>query len=60
MKKTFFSPADSKAVGLKKPLLAHAWNAGFSFSKCHLEEAAPYDPFMHYMVAAEEFARFAR
>lgn len=45
---------------LQKPLLSHAWSAGFSFSKCHLEESVPYDPFTPYVMGVEQFARFAR
>ena len=45
---------------LKVPLLSHAWSAGFSFSKCHLEESAPYDPFAPYVMGIEQFSRFAR
>jgi hypothetical protein len=56
----FFSPADGKAVSLEKPLLSHAWNPAFSFSKCHIEESAPYDPFTPYVMGAEAFPRFAR
>ena len=51
---------DGKAENLKKPLLSHAWSAGFSFSKCHLEESAPYDPFTEYTMGVEQFSRFAR
>lgn len=45
---------------LEKPLLSHAWSPAFSFSKCHIEETAPYDPFTTYIMAAEAFPRFAR
>jgi hypothetical protein len=41
-------------------LLSHTWNSAFSFSKCHLEETAPYDPFTQYVFGAEQFSRFAR
>lgn len=51
---------DGKVENLKKPLLSHAWSAGFSFSKCHLEETAPYDSFAPYVMGVEQFARFAR
>eukprot|EP00934_Nitzschia_sp_Nitz4_P000931 Nitzschia sp. Nitz4//scaffold82_size85912//42151//44131//NITZ4_005142-RA/size85912-snap-gene-0.140-mRNA-1//-1//CDS//3329558838//931//frame0 len=51
---------DGKVQNLQKPLLSHAWSAGFSFSKCHLEEVAPYDPFTPYVMGVEQFARFAR
>eukprot|EP00538_Stauroneis_constricta_P002268 CAMPEP_0119557434 /NCGR_PEP_ID=MMETSP1352-20130426/9100_1 /TAXON_ID=265584 /ORGANISM="Stauroneis constricta, Strain CCMP1120" /LENGTH=510 /DNA_ID=CAMNT_0007604541 /DNA_START=109 /DNA_END=1637 /DNA_ORIENTATION=- len=52
--------SDGKVESISKPLLSHAWSAGFSFSKCHLEETAPYDPFMPYVVGVEQFVRFAR
>eukprot|EP00339_Tiarina_fusa_P005024 CAMPEP_0117014916 /NCGR_PEP_ID=MMETSP0472-20121206/12010_1 /TAXON_ID=693140 ORGANISM="Tiarina fusus, Strain LIS" /NCGR_SAMPLE_ID=MMETSP0472 /ASSEMBLY_ACC=CAM_ASM_000603 /LENGTH=492 /DNA_ID=CAMNT_0004718591 /DNA_START=24 /DNA_END=1499 /DNA_ORIENTATION=- len=51
---------DGKVKDLKTPLLSHAWSAGFSFSKCHLEESAPYDPFTPYIMGVEQFARYAR
>lgn len=47
-------------MNLEKPLLSHAWSAAFSFSKCHIEETAPYDPFTPYIMSAEQFPRFAR
>lgn len=56
----FQAPADGKAVDLEKPLLSHAWSPAFSFSKCHIEETAPYDPFTTYVMAAEAFPRYAR
>jgi hypothetical protein len=59
-KKAWLAQGDGKAENLQKPLLSHAWSAGFSFSKCHLEESAPYDPFTPYVVGVEPFARFAR
>jgi hypothetical protein len=51
---------DGKVEGLEKPLLSHGWSAGFSFSKCHLEEAAPYDAYTPYVMGVEQFARYAR
>jgi hypothetical protein len=48
------------AERLEEPLLGHAWCAGFSFSKCHLEEAVPYDFFLPQIFDGEEFPRFAR
>ena len=51
---------DVTAHELKKPLLTTAWNAGFSFAKCHLEVSAPYDPFTPLVFDLEEFPRFAR
>ena len=46
---------------LKKPLLGHSWTPGFSFSKCHLEEAAPSDGFIPFVsTSIEAFARYAR
>jgi hypothetical protein len=56
----FVSPADGKVSHLNKPLLSHSWSAAFSFSKCHLEETAPYDPFTPHIFSAEQFPRFAR
>lgn len=56
----FNDRGDGKVENLEKPLLSHAWSAGFSFSKCHLEELAPYDPFTPYIMGIEQFARFAR
>lgn len=55
------SHADGKVEKLVKPLLAHTWTPGFSFSKCHLEEAAPSDGFIPYVSSdIEAFARYAR
>lgn len=52
---------DGKVERLKRPLLAHTWSPGFSFSKCHLEEAAPADGFLPYVSSdIEAFARYAR
>jgi hypothetical protein len=56
----FVSPADGKVSHLDKPLLSHSWSAAFSFSKCHVEETAPYDPFTPHIFSAEQFPRFAR
>jgi len=56
----FPQPADGYAVGLEKPLLGYTWSSAFSFSKCHLEETVPYDPFTQYVFGAEQFARYAR
>lgn len=56
----YSSPADGKAASLEKPLLSHAWSSAFSFSKCHIEETAPYDPFTPYVSGVEAFARYAR
>lgn len=58
--KEYAHPADGKATGLEVPLLSHTWSSAFSFSKCHIEETAPYDPFTQYVFGAEQFARFAR
>jgi len=52
---------DGKVENLEEPLLAHSWSPGFSFSKCHLEEAAPADGFLPYVSSdIEAFARYAR
>ena len=56
----FYTDQKALAQDLEKPLLSTAWNAGFSFSKCHLEESAPYDPFIPLLFDLEEFPRFAR
>jgi hypothetical protein len=56
----FTKPPKSFAVNLRTPLLAHSWNAGFSFHKCHMEEVVPYDFFMPQIFDGEEFTRFAR
>jgi len=53
-------PKDGIAENLRTPLLSHGWNAGFSFHKCHLEEAAPYDYFLPQIFDIEEFPRMAR
>lgn len=50
----------SKAIDLERPLLSHGWSAAYSFSKCHLEESVPYDPFSHYAMPVEQFVRYAR
>lgn len=59
-KKSYAARGDGKAQNLQKPLLSHAWSAGFSFSKCHLEESAPYDSFTPFVMGVEQFARYAR
>ena len=58
----YYDPhTDGKVEKLNKPLLAHTWAPGFSFSKCHLEESAPYDGFIPYVSSdIEAFARYAR
>lgn len=48
------------AHDLERPLLSHGWSAAFSFAKCHLEEAVPYDPFSYYAMPVEQFGRYAR
>lgn len=45
---------------VSEPLLSHGWSAAFSFAKCHLEEAAPYDPFLYFAKPIEQFGRYAR
>lgn len=53
--------ADGMVEKLRTPLLAHTWSPGFSFSKCHLEEAAPSDGFLPYVSSdIEAFARYVR
>ena len=37
------SPATA-AIRLTRPKLSTLWAAGFSFSKCHADAIAPYDP----------------
>lgn len=58
----YYAPdPEGAAEHLEKPLLAHTWSPGFSFSKCHLEEAAPADGFLPYVSSdVEAFARYAR
>lgn len=52
---------EGKVDSLEKPLLAHTWSPGFSFGKCHMEEAAPADGFLPYLSSdIEAFARYAR
>uniref|UniRef100_A0A7S3L6I9 Uncharacterized protein n=1 Tax=Amphora coffeiformis TaxID=265554 RepID=A0A7S3L6I9_9STRA len=51
---------NSEAIDLEKPLLSHGWSAAYSFSKCHLEESVPYDPFSHYAKPVEQFVRYTR
>jgi hypothetical protein len=48
------------AMSLTEPLLSHSWSAAYSFSKCHLEESVPYDPFSYYAMPVEQFVRYAR
>lgn len=55
-----FKPEDAIAENLEKPLLSLGWNAGFSFHKCHLEEAVPYDSYLKFAFDVEEFNRLAR
>jgi len=57
---TFVKQPTGLAERLTKPLLAHAWCAGFSFHKCHLEEFVPYDYFLPQIFDGEEFPRYAR
>mmetsp|Transcript_24963 Transcript_24963/g.57348 ORF Transcript_24963/g.57348 Transcript_24963/m.57348 type:complete len:572 (+) Transcript_24963:3-1718(+) len=52
--------SNAYALDLNEPLLSRAWSAGFSFSKCHLEEAVPYDPFLYFAKPIEQYGRFAR
>lgn len=56
----YHSPADGKVFDLEEPLLSLGWSAAFSFSKCHLEEAVPYDPFATYSKPIEQFSRYMR
>ena len=57
----FEGHADGKVDKLEKPLLSHTWSPGFSFGKCHMEEAAPSDGFLPYVSSnIEAFARYAR
>jgi hypothetical protein len=51
---------NSFVTDLEKPLLSHGWSAAYSFSKCHLEESVPYDPFSHWAMPTEQFVRYAR
>jgi len=54
------SPADGYAEGLDRPLLSHGYSGAFAFSKCHLEESAPHDPFLEFAMPIEQFSRYAR
>jgi len=48
------------ARNLEVPKLNFLWAAGFSFAKCHFDEAAPYDPNLHHIFDGEEFSRMIR
>ena len=50
----------TNAVRLSRPKLAPLWAAGFSFSKCHADLAAPTDPHLPHIFDGEEFSRGAR
>ena len=56
----WFTLPDGMAENLEEPLLSHSWNAGFSFSKCHLHESTPYDCFLPQIFDTEEFPHFVR
>ena len=44
-----------------RPKLTNAvWGAGLSFSKCHAERKAPYDPHTPFIFDGEEFSRAVR
>jgi len=46
---------------LPRPKLTNGiWGAGLSFSKCHAERKAAYDPHTPYIFDGEEFSRAAR
>ena len=55
----FVSPVDGMVSSLEMSLPTHSWSAAFLFSKCHIEETAPYDLFTSYIMSAEQFPRFA-
>ena len=49
------------ARNLPKPKLTNAiWGAGLSFSKCHAERKAAYDPHTPFIFDGEEFSRAVR
>lgn len=49
------------ARNLPKPKLTNAvWGAGLSFSKCHAERKAVYDPHTPFIFDGEEFSRAVR
>ena len=49
------------ARDLPKPKLTNAvWGAGLSFSKCHAERKAAYDPHTPFIFDGEEFSRAVR
>lgn len=49
------------ARGLQRPKLTNAiWGAGLSFSKCHAERKATYDPHTPFIFDGEEFSRAIR
>ncbi|KAJ1440794.1 GlcNAc-domain-containing protein [Ochromonadaceae sp. CCMP2298] len=46
---------------MPRPKLTNAvWGAGLSFSKCHAERKAPYDPHTPHIFDGEEFSRALR
>ena len=46
---------------MNKPKITNmVWGAGLSFSKCHAERKAPYDPHTPHIFDGEEFARAIR
>jgi hypothetical protein len=47
-------------MNLDSPILAPLWSGSFSFSKCHAELKAPFDPNIPYIMDGEEFSKFAR
>ena len=53
------SPATA-AIRLTRPKLSTLWAAGFSFSQCHADAIAPYDPNLPQIFDGEEFSRGAR
>lgn len=49
------------ARNLPRPKMTNAvWGAGLSFSKCHAERKAPYDPHTPFIFDGEEFSRAVR
>lgn len=49
------------ARNLPRPKMTNAiWGAGLSFSKCHAERKAPYDPHTPFIFDGEEFSRAIR
>jgi len=51
---------EGKVSDLPRPVLSPSWSASFSFSKCHLSTATPYDAFSPQTWSAEQFPYLVR